>query len=64
MRKFFLLFCLVFSGVHFLQAQELALPPEIDLFRYKASEFTNLNMSEHPMARIWGWSNNGKVAIP
>ena len=62
MRIKVLFFCFVFWGINFLQAQELALPPRIDLFQYNASEFTSLNMSEHPIARIWGWSNNGKVA--
>ena len=60
--KKLLLFCFVFLGIHFLHAQVLTLPPKIDLFQYNAEEFTDLNMSEHPFARLWGWSNNGRVA--
>jgi len=60
--KKLLIFCFVFFGIHYLQAQELALPPRIDLFRYSASASGNLNMFEYPNARIWGWSTNGKAA--
>jgi hypothetical protein len=38
--------------------QELALPPQINLFQYVSQS----SPYAFPNARIWGWSNNGKVA--
>ncbi|MCL1813549.1 MAG: hypothetical protein FWG29_08520 [Treponema sp.] len=57
------LFILGFSffTIYFLPAQELAFPPKINLFQYTAS-ISQRPLYGFPNARIWGWSNNGKVA--
>jgi hypothetical protein len=53
-------FSLIFLSVHFLQAQQLALPEKIDFFRYSVP--VSYHLYGFPDTRIWGWSNNGKVA--
>ena len=54
-------FGFVFLNACFLQAQELVFPPKINFFQYSESSSRGL-LYEIPNARVWGWSNNGKVA--
>ncbi|MCL1813874.1 MAG: hypothetical protein FWG29_10205 [Treponema sp.] len=58
--KLFIL-CFSFFTIYFSPAQELAFPPKINLFQYSAS-ISQRPLYGFPNARIWGWSNNGKVA--
>jgi len=51
---------LIFFNVHFLPAQELSFPPKVNLFQYVVSESFILNI---PNARIWGFSEDGKIAF-
>ena len=53
------IFC-IFS-VNVLWAQNLALPPKVDLFRYSAS-ISEYYLTGKPDVRIWGWSRDGKIA--
>ena len=53
-------FCFLFFFLHNLQAQELVFPPKINLFQY--SRPVSQSLYGFPEARIWGWSNNGKIA--
>jgi len=46
--------------VHFLPAQYLNFPPKVDLFQYVVSESFIHNI---PSARIWGFSEDGKIAF-
>ena len=52
--------CLFILSIHFIQAQELKFPQKINLFQYSTS--VSKYQFSTPDARIWGWSNNGKVA--
>ncbi|MDR0453290.1 MAG: hypothetical protein LBH05_00595 [Deferribacteraceae bacterium] len=59
--KLLFILVFVFLNAHLSLAQELNFPQEINLFQYSKS------VSERPLfmnrnARIWGWSNSGKVA--
>ena len=51
----------IFLSVQFLSAQQLSFPPKINFFQYSSS-VSGLPLYGFPNARIWGWSNNGKVA--
>jgi hypothetical protein len=48
-------------NVHFLSAQDLSFPPKVNFFQYSLS-VSGRPLYGFPNARIWGWSNNGKVA--
>ena len=52
--------CLCIFSVHCIQAQELKFPQKINPFQYSIS--TSQYPPHAPDVRIWGWSNNGKVA--
>jgi len=55
-----LLFFTFFSlNIHLLFSQELDFPPKINLFQHTVSQ---AYFHELPYARIWGWSDEGKVA--
>ena len=54
-------FCFLFFFLHYLQAQELVFPPKINLFQH-SRPVSQGQLYGFPDARIWGWSNNGKVA--
>jgi len=60
MRKFKLLY-LFFFCLRLLPAQELSFPPKINFFQHSRSASGGM-LYEIPNARVWGWSNNGKVA--
>ena len=47
-----------------LNAQNLSIPPYIDLFQYLKNDvkFGITNPTSFPDIRIWGWSTDGKVA--
>ena len=60
MRKFMLLFFLLFFCLQFLSAQKLNFPSKINFFQYSKSDSGHLY--EIPNVRVWGWSKNGKVA--
>ena len=55
-----LFFSLLFLNIHFLFSQELTFPPKINLFQHSESQ---RRFNSFPHARVWGWSNNGKVAF-
>ena len=57
--RLFAFFLFIFS-IHFIQAQELKFPQKINFFQYSAS--ASQFQPYAPDARIWGWSNNGKMA--
>ena len=53
-------------NVHFAaklpaQAQELVFPPKVNLFQHSRA-VSQGQLYGFPETRIWGWSNNGKVA--
>ena len=56
-----LAFGFVLLNLHFLSAQELSFPPKINFFQYSSS-VSGRPLNGFPNARIWGWSNNGKIA--
>jgi hypothetical protein len=57
--KQILLYIITFFNISFLSAQEFVLPNKINF--YNDFMLTNENYIL-PDVRIWGWSNNGKVA--
>jgi len=61
--KYILPVFFIFVSIH-LSAQNLTIPPYIDLFQYlkKDSKFGQTNPTNFPEMRIWGWSPDGKVA--
>jgi hypothetical protein len=67
MKKVFL-YSLVFATLAFGnpdvssgEMHKLAFPPKINVFRYSKS-VSEQHLYGFPNVRIWGWSNNGKVA--
>jgi len=56
---------LLFLVVGNINAQELKIPPVIDLFKYSANVYTNEGIGSliWSKIRIWGWSKTGKVAF-
>lgn len=61
MKRALLFFGLVFSCLYSLQAQQFVLPDKINFYQVSNPEY-NSSYLNCPNARIWGWSNNGKVA--
>jgi hypothetical protein len=74
--KYSVFFLFVLASFH-LEAQNLNLPPHIDLFQYAKSNAVIPNITDYgifyrniygyplfgfPKARIWGWSRNGTAA--
>lgn len=53
--------CFIFFNLYFSLAQELVFPPKINLFQYSTS-VSKLPLYGFPNIRVWGWSNNGKIA--
>ena len=53
--------CVFIFSIHCIQAQELKFPQKINLFQYSQSA-SGGGLYGFPDTRIWGWSNNGKVA--
>ena len=56
-----LAFAVCFFNIVFLPAQELVLPPRVDLLQYVDSDSSSVK-SNSRYARIWGWSEDGKIA--
>ena len=54
-----LFFSLFFLNIHLLFSQDFVFPPKVNLFQYTISQ---RYFHEFPHARIWGWSDEGKVA--
>jgi hypothetical protein len=58
--KYFILVLILFQAqISF--TQELVFPPKINLFKHNISQYPYYLYL--PDARIWGWSNNGKIAL-
>jgi len=55
------IFMFFILSLNCLQAQQFVIPPKINLFQYSHS-VSEHSLNSFPDTRIWGWSNNGKVA--
>ena len=61
MKSKLFIFGFILLNVHSLFAQGLVFPPKINFFQYSRPASQDL-LYDFPNARVWGWSNNGKVA--